>query len=959
MPGILTLALLTAFTVQPSQPPLLAPTDRSDTLAKAPNQPGDIPIELMLDPAVGTTQVVDLIFDETFKTWDNADVTYDVKLPPRTFTLVLEVTAEDLTFDERTVAFRIESVTIDQNALTGKFSDSLKQSLQQELLAYEGLSGITGTFTLHAMGRLSDFTPELPAGTDAATIERQLRAVTNALTSLVPAIPAQPVGLNATWSIESLDKLGASSVRWPINCELTSLAGDILHVTMTGDTYIDVTVEQLPELPDGIVNKKAERRYALHTTTNHNPRLPVPSEATSVLTTKLDAEYLVADRPATFRSESIITTTLRERTSEITFRQEPLSPEDTAARAALEGTVLEVIDDGATDGDELEQLAYPAGQGPCEVVFSSAVAQVSTGSDATGGVLPAVRCSFDVSSDDNATTWTLRDVRVATENQPQAAVNTLKSSLEGVLVKPMQHRSLAAKIYSKATQFGDQPAGPTKPNMLLELTSLVRPPLPFEPVAKGATWNFARPWIDSETGAPIWQSGQATLVDRTADTFTIECKISSALIDDTHTLADRYLNGLKSAKLNTFTSGTRVRVTWKHDLAVPLEAEVTHAQRTTADVANWLMSGNATNYQAWTANFRSAPAFTDTPAPAIAAPTSEVLMPLERDTSRRSFRNFQLTNAGDEPRSPLAYRVPPADADDAKREIYCLSVRQRAAQSNGTQQLNTAGLTMHFVIGFDAPPQLFTSTLEPDANAPAFRNLRWNFLDAFVTLEPDAPADQQQLAKQYTEFFKHVTGAQGVCSLQPTGEIIFENTTPAIGALPAEEKALRELHEWIARIFEALPKEPVGPSATWSRDITVALVGVNDPCSLVTTLTKREGDLITLATTAKVTARNRFIYMPNLPHGRAASALEATTTRTIAATLDPSFIAPTNWTWTETIIDQRVIKEGNALIDWLYSNNQTIATLTRLPEDATIAPARPTPPTLPAFDDVVFPPRPQ
>ncbi len=192
MPGILTLALLTAFTVQPSQPPLLAPTDRSDTLAKAPNQPGDIPIELMLDPAVGTTQVVDLIFDETFKTWDNADVTYDVKLPPRTFTLVLEVTAEDLTFDERTVAFRIESVTIDQNALTGKFSDSLKQSLQQELLAYEGLSGITGTFTLHAMGRLSDFTPELPAGTDAATIERQLRAVTNALTSLVPDSPPSP-----------------------------------------------------------------------------------------------------------------------------------------------------------------------------------------------------------------------------------------------------------------------------------------------------------------------------------------------------------------------------------------------------------------------------------------------------------------------------------------------------------------------------------------------------------------------------------------------------------------------------------------------------------------------------------------------------------------------------------------------------------------------------------------------
>ncbi len=961
MPGIFTLALLATLvtSAQTAQPPLLAPTDRSDTLASAPTEPGDLPFELMLDPAVGTTQVIDLTIIESLKTWDNGVVSYDATPPRRTITLALEVIDENLSLDERTVAFRVESVAVDESTFIGTLPESIKQAMLDRIVAARQLNGITGTFKLHAMGRISDFTPITPEGLDKAAIESQMLVVGGSIAALVPAIPAAPVGLNAKWTIQSLDKLGSSSVRWPINCELTSLSGDVLQVSMAGETYIDVTVDKLPELDEGAVNKKAERRYTLNTQTAHDPRLPVPGQATSTLTVKLDAEYVLDDKPNTFRSETTITTAIAERSSDISFRQIPLSPEDTAAQAALEGTILEVMDDGTADGDELTQLTYPAGEGPCEIVFTSAVAQVSTGADPTGGILPAVRCSFDVSSDDNATTWTLRDVRVATENQPQAAVDTIKKSLDGVLTKPMRHLSHTGKIFSKATQFGDQLAGSDQPNMLLELTSLVKPPLPIEPVATGARWNFARPWIDSETGAPIWQSGEATLVDRTADTFTIECKISSSLIDDTHALTGRYLNSLKSAALNAFTSGTRVRVTWKHDLAVPLEGQLTHAQRTTADVTNWLMSGTATNYQSWTASIRSAPAFTDTPAPAIAAPTPEVLNPLERDPSRAQLKNFQLLTTGDEPRTALAYRVPSTDADNAQREIHCLSVRQRTAQSNGTQQVDNKGVTMHFVLAFDAPALLFTSTLEPDANAPAFRNLRWTFIDAFVTVEPDATPQQQQLAQQYTDYFKHLTGAQGICSLQPTGTITFETTTPAIGALPTEEKPLRELHEWIARIFEALPKDPVGLNATWSRDITAPLAGNNTTLPLTTTLSKREGDLITLTTTGTVTARDQFLSIPNLPVTRSARTLEATTTRTIAATLDPSFIAPTNWTWTETTIDQRAVKEADAIIEWLYSNNQTIATLTRWPDDLTSSSTRPAPPTLPAFDQVTFPPRPQ
>ena len=964
MPGIFTLALLAAFTVQPSQPPLLAPSDRSDTLASAPTEPGDLPYELMLDPAVGTTQVIDVTIVETFKTWDNGAVSYDATPPRRTFTLALEVIDEDLSLDERTVAFRVESVAVDESTFSGTLPDSIKQAMINRIVATRQLNGITGTFKLHAMGRISDVNPVTPEGLDKATIESQMLVVGGSIAAVVPAIPTAPVGLNAKWTIQSLDKLGSSSVRWPINCELTSLSGDVLQVSMTGETYIDVTVDKLPELDPGAVNKKAERRYALITQTAHNPRLPVPSEATSTLTLKLDAEYLLDDTPNTFRSEGTVTSTITERSSNIIFRQVPLSPEDTAAQAALEGTILEVMDDGTADGDELTQLTYPAGEGPCEIVFTSAVAQVSTGSDPTGGVLPSVRCSFDVTSDDDATTWTLCDFRVATENQPQTAIDTVKKTLEGVLTKPMRHLSHAGKIFSKATQFGDQLAGSDQPNMLLELTSLWKPPLPFEPVAKGARWNFARPTIDSETGAPIWQSGEATLVDRTADTFTIEYKITGALIDDTHALTGRYLNSLKSATLNAFTSGTRVRVTWKQDLAVPLEGQVTHAQRNAADVANWLMSGTAKNYQAWTAHVRSAPAFTDTPAPAIAAPTPEVLTPLERDASRATFRSFQLNSASDEPRSQLTYRITTSQNDENPRHFYCLSVRQRSAQSNGTQQVDNKGVTMHFVLGFDAPPQLFASSVEPNPSTPAFRNLRWTFINAFATLEPDAPAQQQPLIQQYAEFFKPLIGAQGVCSLQPTGEIVFETTTPAIGALPSEEQPLRELHEWIARIFQALPKDPVGVNATWSHDTFISLVGVNHPFRLTTTLTKREGDLVTLTTTAQATARDRFIYMPNLPQGRAASATEALTKRTITATLDPTLVAPVQWTFLEVTTDQRVIKEGNAIIDWLYSSGQTAAALIHWPDytsptspDASTL--TPPVPTLPAFEDVVFPPRPQ
>jgi hypothetical protein len=955
MPGILTLALLAAFTAQPSQPPLLAPTDRSDTLAKVPNQPGDIPIELMLDPAVGTTQVVELTFDETFKTWDNAEVTYDIKLPPRTFTFVLEVTAEDLTLDERTVAFRIESVATDENNLTGKLSDAFKQSLLPELLAYKNLSGVTGTFKLHAMGRLSDFTHEVPEGTDADAIERQLRAVTNALTSLVPAIPAEPVGLNATWSIESLDKLGSSSVRWPIDCQLTSLAGDILHVTMTGDTYIDVTVEQLPELPDGTVNKKAERRYTLHTTTNHNPRLPVPSEATSVLTTKLDAEYLVADKPTTFRSEAIITTTLRERTSEITFRQEPLSPEDTAAQAALEGTILEVIDDGTADADTAMQLDYPAGQGSAELIFTTAAAEVATGANPTGGVLAPVRCLFDINADDIATTWTLREHRIMEEGQPATVVDNLEKLMRSVAGKSMRHPMLEGRIFSKATQFGDVLAGPTQPNMLLEVTNLWKPPLPFDPVAKGARWNFARPWIDSETGAPIWQNGEATLIDLTADSFTIDYKASFSLLDDTYGLGGRYLRNLASATLNNYDAGMRVRVTWKQGVAAPLEGEAVHSQRTIADVSNSIITGTATSLQSWKVTVRSSPEFTGAPVPAVASPTIDSLTRLATDATRATFTDFTLHSPGDEPRTRLAYNTPAPD----QRHVYCLSLRQRNAQSNGTQPTNVTGVTMNFVLSFDAAPTLLESSLPPDPNTPAFRNLRWEFLEGFITLDPDATPEQKAQAQQYEALFAPLAGASGICSLQPTGEITFETSMLPLGGLPTEEHSLRELHEWIGRIFQSLPKDPVGPGASWSRRLDVSLAGTNYPLTLTTVVGAHNGDAIQLTSSGEVTARDRFLSIPNLPASRAASLLEGLSKRTTSATLDSRFVAPVTWSWSDTTAEQRAIRDAGRIIDWLYSYNQTLAAMKHWPDYIIGSSARPTPPTLPAFDDVVFPPRPQ
>lgn len=954
MAGTFVCTILASLLTAQVAPPLQPARDRTDTLASTPTAVGNAPIQLVLDPAVGTTQTIELTLSEVFKTWDNDKSTYDATLPTRKATIVFEVLDENLDEDTRTISYRIESVEINEDAFVGTLPDSFKQASRDRLAAFRQLSGISGTFTLHAMGYANNWNSQLPAGADSSIVDPQLNVVTSAISSLIPAMPDTAVGPGAKWSIQSLDKLGSSSVRWPIAYELTAQADDALHFSMQGETYIDVTVEKLPELGDNAVNKKAERRYAISSSLVHNPRLPVPSQASSALVMKLDAEYTEGMDTATFRSESTITTTIRELQRDISFRPLPLSPEDTIAQGALEGTILDVMDDGTADGDPVMLLDYPAGQDAAEVIFTTSAAQVSTGSDPTGGVLAPVRCLFDINTANDATTWDLREYRIVEEGQPAEAIDNLEKMMRTVVGKSMRHPTLEGKIHSKATQFGDVLAGPTQPNMLLEITNLWKPPLPFDPVAKGARWNFARPWIDSETGAAIWQGGEATLIDVTEDSFTIEYKSSFSLLDDSYALGERYLRDLKSATLTSFDAGLRARVTWKQGAAAPLEGEAVFSQRAIADVANSFVTGTATNLQSWKAAIRRSAAFTDAPAPAIAPPTIESLSRLTTDASRATFADFKLHSVGDEPRARVAYNLP---ADH--RDVYCLTVRQFNAQSNGTRQQSAAGPTMNFVLSLGAAPTLFESATPTDPDQPAFRNLRWEFLEGFITLDADATEEQKSQALQYEALFAPLAGASGICSLQPTGEITFEATTPPMGGLPTEEQSLRELHEWIGRIFQALPKDAIGPGASWSRRIDASLANTNYPLTMTTVAGARSGDTIELSSTGEVTQRDRFLSIPNLPATRSGTLIEGTATRTTSASLDPRFIAPVSWSWSDTTQEQRAIRESGRVIDWLFSHNQTLASMKHWPDYTQGSATRPQPPLLPAFDEVTFPARPQ
>ncbi|HLP85188.1 MAG TPA: hypothetical protein VK157_12640, partial [Phycisphaerales bacterium] len=739
-----------------------------------------------------------------------------------------------------------------------------------------------------------------------------------------------PVGVGGQWEYDSVDNLGSSSIRWPLKVTLESHEFDVMKLRAVGESYIDVTIEKLPELLEGSVNRKAERRFGAVTTSTHHVRQPLPKSATQEVRISLDADYTRGGVDRTFKAETIITSTLQEDESKIVYREPELSPEETIARGALTETYISLVEDGTADGDTPRELVYGRGADSAEIVLISAVGEQTGALDAKGGLLPAMRFMFDVNYDERGIVWMGKDARVEGEGTPAETLTQLKTIASMATKRPIRHIVQEMGITSKATMLGDIEPGPNNPSLLLELTSSWMIPLPPEPVAVGATWRFSRPWIDSGTGAPTWQDGDAELMAMDDETFTIRFRSSSQLVlmGEAESFAIRgvFLPAFTEGDATKIDSSVRGEVTWSRNSASPVRGELLHSQRLLAKLKRFGQDVDATSLQSWRAIVTGKQTEFSTKLPEKpATPTAADMVPLERDTMRESWKDLKLLKAGDEPLRDVRYTI-----SEDQYEVYTLTVQQRQAQGNRAEDQLVVGVPITFVISLQYQWPAAISSIEPDPEQPPFLNLRWTLLGGVPTLPEGATEDQQKYAAQFTELMRNLRDTSGVCTLHRDGGIVFEAPQLAPGVQINEETSVREIQEWISRLFQALPREKFGKSGTWTRPLTLSVGGKPTEMPLTTLVTRMDEDGTEVNTLGVFDGTDLPLAM-NVPATHTASVLRARSTREIVSKLKSEHIAPITWTYKETAMEERAIKQksDNSLTDWLYVINEVYAKAAR------------------------------
>lgn len=914
-------------------PEIVQPNVRS-TFARAPIAAGTgTPSLLTLDSAVGTIQTVEFTMQERSKTWEQGKAVYDIEMPKVQVRLYVEVEAENLEAGTRSLMFRIASVSFDENAFRGEFTESGKQTARERMTRIKELTGTTGKLTQFALSDIEIGEISYADGANTEVHATQLKSILGTIATMMPPLPKEAVGVGGQWEYDSVDKLGSSSIRWPLKVTLESHEFDVIKLRAAGESYIDVTIEKLPELLEGAVNRKAERRFGVVTTSTQNVRQPLPKSATQEVRISLDADYTRAGADGNFKVETIITSTLDEDESKIVYREPELSPEETIARGALTETYISLVDDGTADGDTPRELAYGREADTAELVLISAVGEQTTGQDAKGGLLPAMRFLFDVNYDERGIVWRSKQARVEGDGMPAETVTQLQRIVNMADKQPIRHIVQEMGISSKATMLGDVEPGPNKPNLLLELTSSWMVPLPPEPVAVGATWRFSRPWIDSDTGSPLWQDGDAELIAMDEETFTIAFRASSqlALMGEAQSFAIRspFLPVFTSVDATKFDSGVRGEVTWSRSSASPVRGELVHSQRLKTSIERFAQHAESTTLQGWRAIISGKQAEFSTKLPEKPpTPTAMDLVPLERDASRESWKELKLLKAGDEPRRDVRYTT-----SEDQYEVYTLTAQQRQAQGNREQDQQAVGVPMTFVFSLAYQWPAGVSSMEPDPEEPPMFNMRWTLLGGMATLSDDATDDQRKAAEQFNQLMRGLRDTSGACTLLRDGGLVFESAEPAPGTQISEENSVREIREWVSRLFQSLPREPIGKSATWTRPISVSVGGNPRDIALTTLVTRMEDDVTELNTLAMFEGTDLPLAM-NVPATHTASVLRAKTMREITSRLKSEHIAPVLWSYKETTMEERAItqKSDNSLTDWLYVINEVYATAARWPD---------------------------
>jgi hypothetical protein len=184
-----------------------------------------------------------------------------------TFTSDLQVTQESAGRTQRldsppiaqTLTYRVGevgpegaalTVSIDEVAARGKgtgLDEDAIDALDEELAP---MVGVEGRGTVTPLGELVDFTFDVPD--DAPDeVAAQLAALEDQVPALGPSLPAEPVGVGATWRTTSTSSVGGAEVGTTTTVTVTDLQGGTLAYTATIETSAEPQDIVLTGLPKG------------------------------------------------------------------------------------------------------------------------------------------------------------------------------------------------------------------------------------------------------------------------------------------------------------------------------------------------------------------------------------------------------------------------------------------------------------------------------------------------------------------------------------------------------------------------------------------------------------------------------------------------------------------------------------------------------------------------------------
>lgn len=176
-------------------------------------------------------------------TQQTAERTQRLDSPPIQQTLTYAVGSVDDDGAELTV--RIDRIAAKGKG-TGLTEDELA-AIDEELAPMEGAEG-TGVVT--PLGELEAFSFSVPDGASEA-VAAKLDALADQLPSLGPALPAEPVGVGASWRTSSTASVGGAEVDTTTTVTVTGIDDGALRYSARVQTSADAQDLALDGLPEG------------------------------------------------------------------------------------------------------------------------------------------------------------------------------------------------------------------------------------------------------------------------------------------------------------------------------------------------------------------------------------------------------------------------------------------------------------------------------------------------------------------------------------------------------------------------------------------------------------------------------------------------------------------------------------------------------------------------------------